>query len=148
MDSAVLVVKPSAETKDLTINRESVPEGLRVSADRDRISQALINLLDNAIKYTPNGGLITVSAAEADEELHVTVADTGIGVPKEDRDRIFERFYRVDKNRSREMGGTGLGLSIVKHIVQSHGGKVWVESELEVGSAFTFSLPKEPKAHS
>ena len=142
LESVVLIVKPSAEGKDLTIDMEAVPRDLKVFADRDRISQALINLLDNAVKYTPKGGLISVSATEVEEEIHITVADTGIGIPKEDLDRIFERFYRVDKNRSRKMGGTGLGLSIVKHIVKGHGGSIWVQSISEEGSAFTFSLPK------
>ena len=143
VDSAVLVVKPSAETKNLNIETESVPEKTMVWADRNQIGQALVNLLDNAVKYTPERGSITVSVTDEGNEVHVTVADIGIGIPREHLNRIFERFYRVDKNRSRELGGTGLGLSIVKHIIQSHGGRVWVQSELEVGSAFSFSLPKE-----
>jgi two-component system phosphate regulon sensor histidine kinase PhoR len=143
VDGAVLVVKPSAETKNLNIQTEAVPEKTMVWADRDQIGQALINLLDNAVKYTPERGSITVSVKDAGNEVHVTVADTGIGIPREHLNRIFERFYRVDKNRSRELGGTGLGLSIVKHIVQSHGGRVWVQTELEGGSAFSFSLPKK-----
>ena len=115
-----------------------------VWADRNQLGQALVNLLDNAVKYTPERGSVTVSVKDAGNEVHVTVADTGIGIPREHLNRIFERFYRVDKNRSRELGGTGLGLSIVKHIIQSHGGRLWVHSELEAGSAFSFSLPKKP----
>ena len=88
-----------------------------------------------------------MSASDTGDEVNVSVTDTGIGVPREQLNRIFERFYRVDKNRSRELGGTGLGLSIVKHIIQSHGGRIWVNSELEGGSAFRFSLPK-PRNHS
>jgi orotidine 5''-phosphate decarboxylase, subfamily 1 len=95
------------------------------------------------VKYTPKRGSITVSVTDAGNEVRVTVADTGIGIPREHLNRIFERFYRVDKNRSRELGGTGLGLSVVKHIVQNNGGRVWVQSELEGGSAFSFSLPKK-----
>jgi two-component system phosphate regulon sensor histidine kinase PhoR len=148
LDAAVLVVKPSADSKQLNIAIESVPEETILWADRDQIGQALINILDNAVKYTPEGGSITVSMAEEENEVHVTVADTGIGIPREHLNRIFERFYRVDKNRSRELGGTGLGLSIVKHIIHSHGGRVWVQSELESGSAFTFSLPKRPNDNS
>ena len=143
LDASILVVKPTAETKGITIETESIPEKIMVWADRGQLSQALVNLLDNAVKYTPQGGAVTVSATDEGEEIHVTVKDTGIGIPREDLDRIFERFYRVDKNRSREMGGTGLGLSIVKHIIKGHGGRVWVQSELEEGSAFSFSLPKE-----
>lgn len=109
--------------------------------NRDQIKQVLINLLDNAFKYTPAGGNIRVSIRVETEMLKVSVADTGIGIPEADRDRIFERFYRVDKGRSRELGGTGLGLSIVKHIVESHGGKVTVDSKLNRGSVFSFTLP-------
>jgi two-component system phosphate regulon sensor histidine kinase PhoR len=120
-----------------------MPEKFSAWADRGQVSQALINLLDNAVKYTPEGGTITVGAEDKGDVIHVTVQDTGIGIPREDLDRIFERFYRVDKNRSREMGGTGLGLSIVKHIIQGHGGKVWAKSRIGEGSVFTFSLPKK-----
>jgi two-component system phosphate regulon sensor histidine kinase PhoR len=143
LDAAVLVVKPTAEANKLTIETEAVAEDTVVWADRDQIGQALLNLLDNAVKYTPEGGSISVSASDTGAEVHVTVEDTGIGIPREHLNRIFERFYRVDKNRSRELGGTGLGLSIVKHIIQSHGGRVWVQSEPEEGSAFSFSLPKQ-----
>ncbi|MBW2020539.1 MAG: HAMP domain-containing protein [Deltaproteobacteria bacterium] len=143
LDASILVVKPSAEKKRLTIQVESAPEKIMVRADKNQIGQALVNLLDNAVKYTPEGGSITVVVEDAGKEVHVTVKDTGIGIPRKDLNRIFERFYRVDKNRSREMGGTGLGLSIVKHIILGHGGRVWVRSELEKGSAFSFSLPKE-----
>jgi two-component system phosphate regulon sensor histidine kinase PhoR len=113
----------------------------KVEANRDRIKQVLINLLDNAFKYTPAGGEIRLSVWLESDRIKVAVADNGIGIPKEDLGRIFERFYRVDKARSREKGGTGLGLSIVKHIVESYGGKIEVESSLQEGSVFTFSLP-------
>jgi len=102
----------------------------------------LINLLDNAIKYTPVGGRITISAIENNsEEIQFLVGDNGIGIPREDLHRIFERFYRVDKGRSQELGGTGLGLSIVKHLIQAHGGRVWAESRLGEGSTLHFTLP-------
>jgi two-component system phosphate regulon sensor histidine kinase PhoR len=148
LDAAFLVVKPTAEAKKLNIETEAVGKNTMVWADRDQIGQALLNLLDNAVKYTPEGGSISVSAWDTEAEVQVTVADTGIGIPREHLNRIFERFYRVDKNRSRELGGTGLGLSIVKHIIQSHGGRVWVNSELEEGSAFSFSLPKKQPRNS
>jgi two-component system phosphate regulon sensor histidine kinase PhoR len=112
-----------------------------IAGNRDQLKQVLINLLDNAFKYTPPGGQIRVSAWQEGEMIKIAVADTGIGIPLEDQSRIFERFYRVDKARSREIGGTGLGLSIVKHIVESHGGRVEVESALNQGSVFSFTVP-------
>ena len=112
-----------------------------VSADVQRLHEVFVNLLDNAIKYTPAGSCVQVTAASSNGFLKVCVADNGPGIAAEHLSRIFERFYRVDKARSRELGGTGLGLAIVKHIVQAHGGKVWVESELEQGSRFYFTLP-------
>ncbi len=118
-----------------------VPELPLVYGNRNQIKQVLINLLDNAFKYTPAEGQVRLSAWREGEMLRVAVADTGVGIPRQDLDRIFERFYRVDKARSREMGGTGLGLSIVKHIVESHGGKVAVESDLNQGSVFSFTIP-------
>jgi signal transduction histidine kinase len=101
----------------------------------------LQNLLDNAIQYTPEGGHIRVSADLRNREAVVTVTDTGIGIPTSDQERIFERFYRVDAARSREAGGTGLGLSIAKHIVEAHGGHLWVDSVIGEGSKFSFSIP-------
>jgi two-component system phosphate regulon sensor histidine kinase PhoR len=106
-----------------------------------KITQVFENLLDNALKYAPKGSHIDVSAHMRDQALEVCVRDNGPGIPADDLPHIFERFYRVDKGRSREKGGTGLGLSIVKHIIQLHGGRVWVESTLGQGSAFFFSLP-------
>lgn len=101
----------------------------------------MINLLDNAVKYTPDNGTVAISAGVKEKFLQVDIIDTGIGIPEQDISRIFERFYRVDKGRSRELGGTGLGLSIVKHIVQAHGGQVWLKSELGQGSTFSFTIP-------
>ncbi len=119
----------------------AVPEGLPpVLGDRDRLEQVMVNLLDNAIKYTSSGGNVSVAANETDGFVQVDVEDTGIGIPREDIPRIFERFYRVDKARSRELGGTGLGLAIVKHIIQGHNGRVWVTSEPGKGSTFSFLL--------
>jgi signal transduction histidine kinase len=106
------------------------------------------NLLDNAIKYTPDGGIITVSSRLVESAgkrpvVEISVRDTGIGIPQEDLHRLFERFYRVDKARSRELGGTGLGLAIVKHLVRALGGDVRVESIINEGSTFTFELATE-----
>lgn len=118
-----------------------VPERVDVLASRDQIEQVLVNLVDNAIKYTPSGGAVEVSASVEDETTILRVRDTGIGIMQEDIPRIFERFYRVDKARSRESGGTGLGLSIVKNIVEAHGGEVAVESEYNHGTTFTAVIP-------
>jgi two-component system phosphate regulon sensor histidine kinase PhoR len=142
IDDVFEFVKEPAEKKEISLSRNEIPSSLAVQADRDYLEQILINLLDNAIKYTPEGGRVTVSAIEKDsKEIQFSVEDDGIGIPKEDLSRIFERFYRVDKGRSKEMGGTGLGLSIVKHLVQVHGGRVWVESQPGKGSTFYFTLP-------
>jgi len=113
-----------------------------VVADPLRISQVCANLLDNALKYTPHSSRIEVAAQPRGAEIEVCVRDNGPGIPEADLPHLFERFYRVDKGRSRETGGTGLGLSIVKHIVQLHGGRVWVESTLGRGTAFHFTLPR------
>jgi len=116
-------------------------DSVRVMADSDAVHQVLINILDNALKYTPEGGQVRVSARPCKEMVEFRVSDTGVGIPAEHLPRLFERFYRVDKARSRELGGTGLGLSIVKHIVRAHGGEVRVESEPGRGSSFFFTIP-------
>ena len=117
------------------------PAAVSFQADPILLERALANLVDNAIKYTPEGGSVRLGAERRGDRMLLRVTDTGIGVPPEDLGRIFERFYRVDKSRSREMGGTGLGLSIVKHIAQLHGGDVAVESSPGRGSVFTITLP-------
>ena len=119
-----------------------VDPSLRVKGDEDRLRQVFINLIDNAVKYNKPGGSVAVSAKAEGAWIKISVEDTGIGIPESDQPRIFERFYRVDKARSRELGGTGLGLSIVKHIVEAHKGKVAVTSRLGEGSTFLVSLPK------
>jgi two-component system phosphate regulon sensor histidine kinase PhoR len=112
-----------------------------VAGDPRRLQEVLQNLLDNAIQYTLPGGKIVLNAELKNDYVVFTVSDTGIGIPTADQPRIFERFYRVDAARSREAGGTGLGLAIAKHLVEVHGGRVWVESEVGVGSRFHFSVP-------
>jgi len=132
--------KSRAEAKTIALTNE-VPD-LPVRADADRVEQVLSNLVDNAIKYGRAGGRVTVGAQCADDaKVEVFVKDDGAGLPPEALERVFERFYRVDKARSREQGGTGLGLSIVKHIVQGHGGRVWAKSEPGKGTTFYFTLP-------
>lgn len=140
VQSLLQQLKPQADKASVEIVAQ-VPEDFIVYAQRDYLEQILWNLLDNAIKYNRPGGRVTVRAQHTPEGSEIIVEDTGIGIPHEHLSRIFERFYRVDKARSRATGGTGLGLSIVKHLVESHGGKVWVESEWNVGSRFGVVLP-------
>ena len=138
---AVAIFKPRAREKSLKI-ATNIPENLPgIQGDPDMLNQVLINLIDNAVCYTQHGGEIYVNASTERGELKVDVQDNGIGIPPENLPRVFERFYRVDKARSREQGGTGLGLSIVKHIVDAHRGNVQVESKVGIGSTFSFVLP-------
>jgi signal transduction histidine kinase len=136
---AVDAVSVLAEAKDIQINL-STSTGLTVMADRRLFIQALINLLDNAIKYTEPGGLVRLEVATAGKRTKFMISDTGRGIPKEALPHIFDRFYRVDKHRSRDAGGTGLGLAITKHIAEAHNGKIKVESVLHEGSTFTIFI--------
>jgi two-component system phosphate regulon sensor histidine kinase PhoR len=146
VDRAISVLKPIAENKKQSIS-VLLPSDLGpLVGDPEKLIQVLINMLDNAIKYTPDHGKIGLEVRQAGDAIEISVSDTGIGIPKKDLSRIFERFYRVDQARSRELGGTGLGLSIVKHIIEAHGGKVSVESELGKGSRFVLTLPRQPAA--
>ncbi|EIM1882924.1 PAS domain-containing protein [Listeria monocytogenes] len=122
---------------------EKTSESVMIETDRDKLQQILINLLSNAINYTPVDGKVEVKLIEQEAEVIIEVTDNGIGIPAKDIDRVFERFYRVDKARSRHSGGTGLGLSIVKHLVENCGGRIEVESQEEVGSTFRVTLPKK-----
>jgi two-component system phosphate regulon sensor histidine kinase PhoR len=135
-------VRPLAERASLEISLDIPPDIPSVLADRERIEQSLVNLLHNAIKFTPPSGRVGLSAEVHGDKVAISVTDTGIGIPADDLPRIFERFYKADKARAG--GGTGLGLAIAKHIVQSHGGDIWVESTEGKGSTFTFTLPIAP----
>jgi signal transduction histidine kinase len=135
-------MQPLAARKRIALTLEAVEPALEVHCDSESVQQVLGNLLDNALKYTPEGGSIAVGAArDSGGMAEIYVRDTGAGIPREELPRLFERFYRVDKARSRELGGTGLGLSIVKHLVRAQGGDVRVESEPGKGSTFYFTLP-------
>jgi two-component system, OmpR family, phosphate regulon sensor histidine kinase PhoR len=137
------LVEPKARIKNIALTN-LVPEKLvPIRADKDRLVQIIINILDNAIKFTPENGKIVISAEESANFVRVKVTDTGIGVPREEIDRLGERFYRVDKTRSRELGGTGLGLSIVKHLMIAHGGKMEIESQLGRGTTVSLFFPDE-----
>ncbi|ABO49247.1 PAS/PAC sensor signal transduction histidine kinase [Desulforamulus reducens MI-1] len=138
--NTITMFEGRALEKNIQITTEISPKLPLVPGDQGFLSQVMINLVDNAIKYTLTGGTVHISVKFNEHEVTVTVSDTGIGIPIESIPRVFERFYRVDKARSREMGGTGLGLSICKHIMEAHGGKIRVESDSS-GSQFSFSLP-------
>jgi len=138
--SVVKGVIKGAQDKALIIKADLPLILPHVMGDRDRLEQVVVNLIDNAIKYTPSGGEVTITADAHGADVRVDISDTGIGIPADDISRIFERFYRVDKARSRALGGTGLGLAIVKHIIQGHGGRLEVSSELGEGSTFSFFL--------
>ncbi len=140
VNGCVETARLKAESKGLRLT-VGLPEDLpAVRGDAVQLGEVLQNLIDNALQYTPPGGRIDVTAYSNGHEVIFTVADTGIGIPEADLERIFERFYRVDAARSREAGGTGLGLSIARHIVDAHGGRIWVESAVGQGSRFRFSI--------
>jgi two-component system phosphate regulon sensor histidine kinase PhoR len=139
LDSSIERMKLQAERAGLTLRLECTPDLPAVRADSGRMMQVFVNLIHNAIKFTQPGGEIIVSASPQEKEVVFSVKDTGVGIASEDLTRIFERFYKAD--RSRSGGGTGLGLSIARHMVEAHGGRIWVESELNVGSTFYFTLP-------
>jgi len=137
----VASVQAQAKAKGLLVST-SLPDRLSpVNIDYHRISQALRNLLENAVVHTTKGGTITVAAKQQENWVEVSVTDTGEGIPTEDLPNIFERFYRVDKSRARATGGSGLGLTIAKRLVEAHGGKIKVQSEMGKGSCFTFTIP-------
>jgi two-component system phosphate regulon sensor histidine kinase PhoR len=141
VDSVLAIIKPKAEAGGVTLTSDVSRDLPLVRADHDRLAQILINLVDNAVKYTPPGRLVVVQAqARGAGMIAVTVADTGVGIPPADLPRVTERFYRVDRARSRELGGTGLGLAIVKHLVLAHGGELTIESEPGRGTEVTFTL--------
>jgi histidine kinase len=130
------------DDKEVTL-RQELPDHLpHPAVDPDRITQVLTNLLGNALQYTPAGGSVCVSAGQQKGEIIIRVADTGVGIPEGELDRIFERFYRVDKSRSRQSGGSGIGLTIAAHHVKAHGGRIWAESAgADQGATISFSLP-------
>jgi two-component system, OmpR family, phosphate regulon sensor histidine kinase PhoR len=141
IEEVFMDLQTRAAEKQLQLENE-VPPDCEIRADADRVQQVFFNLVDNAIKYGPSNGHVRIKVDRADAgRVRIAVEDDGVGIPPEARERIFERFYRVDRARSREEGGTGLGLAIVKHIIQSHGGEVWVESEPGRGATFYLTLP-------
>ncbi|HEU4686089.1 MAG TPA: ATP-binding protein [Nitrospira sp.] len=157
IERTLAMIRPLAMKKGHSLIVQLPPDFPLLVGDEERLGQVLSNLLDNAIKYTPEDGTIIVAARQIaatsaspdgkqDSSIEISVTDTGIGIPEADRPRVFERFYRVDKARSRELGGTGLGLAIVKHIVEGHSGQVWVEGNQPSGSRFVVRLPVQSAA--
>lgn len=136
-------IKNQDETKKYEIIRDYPITPIWVEIDTDKLTQVIDNIMNNAIKYSPDGGTITVSIKTTDEQLILSIADEGLGIPKQDLPKIFDRFYRVDKARSRAQGGTGLGLAIAKEIIKQHHGFIWAKSEYGKGSTFTIVLPYE-----
>lgn len=151
LESCIHLFRQKAQDKQIDLTFQSAPGLPQIAADELLLRQVFVNLLDNAVKYTSGGGRVQVHVAgvgikspQALDGVQIEVSDTGAGIPAKHLDRIFERFYRVDKARSRELGGTGLGLSIVRHVIDRHGGKIEVESELGVGTTFRITLPTTP----
>ena len=142
VQTTVKRLSPQATTRRITLHSNLPADLPPLLADEDRITQVLVNLVANAIQYTPEGGDVTISTARVDDEIHISVKDTGIGIPPEHIGNLFTRFYRVDKSRSRQAGGgSGIGLTIAHHLVEAHGGRIWAESQGDgQGSTFTFSL--------
>ncbi|MGB9880957.1 MAG: ATP-binding protein, partial [Anaerolineae bacterium] len=144
--AVVAKLKPLAERGQIQLVNRVGPEIPVIEADYMRIEQVLTNLIDNAIKFTPPDGVVTITAQDLGAEVQVAVSDTGIGIPAKEQERIFDRFYQVDSGPARHYRGTGLGLTICKHIVEYHRGRIWVESEVGKGSTFFFVLPKQIRA--
>lgn len=140
VERVVTQLQPVAKEKGLTLTCKTTPE-IQVNANANQLTQIVINIIENSIKYSQSGS-IHVSLSAQESEVIFKVADQGLGIPMDDQERIFERFYRVEKGRSRESGGTGLGLAIVKHMVEQHAGRIKLESTLGIGSTFTVFLPR------
>jgi signal transduction histidine kinase len=141
LKNVVELMQTEAHSKDLFLSLDIDPDLALVRANRERLKLVWTNLLSNAIKYSEPGGIVAVALKRADEHLVATVRDTGIGIPPEDQDRIFEEFYRASNARMACPIGTGVGLAIVQRIIENYGGKIWVESEPGLGSKFSFILP-------
>jgi two-component system sensor histidine kinase SenX3 len=137
-------VRVAAQEKDMTVNFGEPAQRLTVLGDRRQLVAAVYNLLDNAVKYSPNRSVVEVRGRPEGDHVAISVRDQGIGIPEEDLEHIFERFYRVEGAKARHAGGTGLGLAIVRHVVGNHRGEVRVESEVGQGSTFVLTLPAGP----
>ncbi len=141
VNSSVDIARGLADAHGVELAVIGVPSGLEISGERRQLVRALVNLIDNAVRYSDADSRVTIKVDQLQTGPEITVTDTGIGIPRPELERIFERFYRVDRARSRETGGTGLGLAIVRHVADNHGGRVVVESKVEEGSSFSLQLP-------
>ncbi|MGB9779991.1 two-component system histidine kinase PnpS [Caldanaerobacter sp.] len=142
IENIIYIMEKAAKDKNITLKKDLNCKDLIIITNRDRFHQMMINLIDNGIKYTQEGGFVKVKTASDQEKIIIEIEDNGIGIPKDKIPRLFERFYRVDKSRSRKLGGTGLGLAIVKHIVESMKGEISVDSEVGKGTKFTIKFEK------
>ncbi|WP_432422504.1 sensor histidine kinase [Thermoanaerobacterium thermosaccharolyticum] len=140
IENILYKIKIEAQKKNQKLTFCAGEEKRNINIDRDKMEQVLLNVVSNAIKYTNLGGYVRVFTKYDDDYAYITISDNGIGIPKKDLPRIFERFYRVDKGRSRELGGTGLGLAIAKEIVTAHGGEINIESEVGIGTTVYIKL--------
>jgi signal transduction histidine kinase len=143
IDEVLFAFRSQAEEKQIMLKSDIKKRTIELPADKDRIKEVLTNLISNAIKFTDRGGRITVDVEEGEECVDVSVTDTGIGIRREDLERIFDKFGRIEKGYAYQEEGTGLGLPICKEIIEAHKGKIWVESEYLKGSKFVFRLPKK-----
>ncbi|MEH7545081.1 MULTISPECIES: two-component system histidine kinase PnpS [Bacillaceae] len=143
LQDVLKLLEGKANTKKIQFEFHCKLNQVRIKGDLDRLKQVFINLINNAITYTPADGVVSINLLDSDDKVRISVKDTGVGIRKEDIPRIFERFYRVDRARSRNSGGTGLGLAIVKHLMEAHHGSISVKSKLGKGSEFIIELPKE-----
>lgn len=142
LENSLRVLKSKAVEKDIQLELSVSDETIEIDGDLDRLKQVFINVVNNSLSYSPNGAKVSVEASALDDSIHIEISDTGIGIEENELPRIFERFYRVDKARSRNSGGTGLGLAIVKHIIEAHEGTVQVSSKVGEGTTFTIRLKK------
>jgi signal transduction histidine kinase len=141
IDDTIVLVEPMAKKKSIDLHLNIKAEGLEIHVDRLKFKEIMYNLLSNAIKFTPKKGTVSVTSKCVNENVQISVSDTGIGIPEEKHRSIFDPFKQVDSSSNRKYGGTGLGLALVKKYVEMHGGEIWIESEVGVGSTFTFTLP-------
>ena len=141
IDNIILKKIPEIKTKDLEIKKNICGNFPLIRGDKGKLSSMLIHLLNNAIKFTSSGGRITVSLFEENNDLHIAVSDTGIGIPEEQMPKLFQKFYQIDGSTTRRYGGTGMGLHMCKTIVESHNGEIWIESEKDVGTTVHVRLP-------